>query len=321
MKPTILLTGKTGQVGSELNRLLPGLGPLIALGRGDLGLAGPAGIRRVLRDACPQVIVNAAAYTAVDAAENDQSQAYAINAEAPALMAEEAKRLGAVLVHYSTDFVFDGAKKSPYLETDATNPLNVYGKSKLAGEQAIRDSGAFHLIFRTSWIYSTRGKNFLLTILRLATEREELKIVSDQLGAPTCAWDVARATTEILSRMSPRNQSELQRSSSFSGTYHLTASGQTSWYEFARAILEKASTISSDVPWFAAATNGRPLITKRIVPIATEEFRSPARRPAYSVLSNLRLSETFHLTLPDWATQLQHCLAQRNVAAPSPQPL
>src|SRR5882724_944498 len=177
MKPVILLTGKNGQIGSELFRLLPQLGEVVALDRNQLDLRRGDDIRRIIRETRPQIVVNAAAYTAVDAAEKNESEAYAINAEAPRLLAEEAKRLGALLVHFSTDYVFDGSKRSPYNETDEVNPLNVYGKTKLSGERAIHSSGVPHLIFRTAWVYATRGRNFLLTILRLATEREELRIV------------------------------------------------------------------------------------------------------------------------------------------------
>jgi len=312
MKPTILLTGKTGQVGFELNRSLSQLGQIFAPDHRDLDLLNQGSVRRAIRDIRPQLIVNAAAYTAVDAAENDESKAYAVNAEALALLADEAKRLDALVVHYSTDYVFDGTKRSPYNETDETNPLNVYGKSKLAGEQAIRASGASHLIIRTGWVYANRGRNFLLTILRLATEREELRIVRDQIGAPTCAADIAAATTKILTEIYTQDKSQTL-TSSISGTYHMTAAGETSWHNFATAILGKAQSVSPEVPWFAAATQGRPLIAKRILPISSDEFRSPTRRPIYSVLSNSRLSEIFHIELPNWTAQLQCCLATEKI--------
>src|SRR5436309_2364983 len=201
MKPVILLTGKNAQVGAELLRLLPQVGEVVARGHDQLDLSNPADIRRTIREARPQLIVNAAAYTAVDQAETDETTARAVNAEAPGIMAEEAKKIGAALIHYSTDYVFDGTKKAPYDESDPVNPINTYGKTKLTGEDAIRNSGLPHLVFRTSWVYATRGRNFLLTILRLATEREELRIVSDQVGAPTCASEVAGATAKILTRM------------------------------------------------------------------------------------------------------------------------
>jgi len=315
MRPVILLTGKNGQVGSELLRLLPQLGEVVALGRGELDLSNPTGISRTIREVRPWIIVNAAAYTAVDQSETDEATAQAVNAECPRLMAEEAKRIGAALVHYSTDYIFDGTKRVPYDEADPANPINVYGRTKLAGEQAIRASGVSHLIFRTSWVYSTRGRNFLLTILRLATEREELRIVCDQIGPPTCAWNIAEATNRVLIRIF-RDDTEQYPFSSWSGTYHMTAAGETSWYGFARTILEAAPRISPNVSWFAATTQGRPLITKRITPISTEEFPSPARRPAYSVLSNSRLSQIFHLALPDWETQLQRCLSTTQIDDP-----
>jgi dTDP-4-dehydrorhamnose reductase len=307
-KPTILLTGKTGQIGAELCRLLPQLGNLFVPGRRELDFSNAESVRRVIRETRPHLIINAAAYTAVDAAENDKSNAYAVNTDAPALLAEEAKRLDALLVHYSTDYVFDGSKQSPYNETDETSPLNIYGKSKLGGEEAIRASGVSHLIFRTGWVYAHRGRNFLLTILRLATEREELRIVCDQIGAPTCAMDIAAATTKILTDIY-RGNTGPRLMTSLSSTYHMTAAGETTWYNFAKAILEKAPMVSTDFAWFAAATRGRPLIARRIVPISTEEFRSPTRRPNYSVLSNTHLSQTFQVALPDWAVQLQCCLA------------
>jgi dTDP-4-dehydrorhamnose reductase len=310
MKPTILLTGKTGQLGSELNLLLPKLGEVIAPERNELDLREPEKIREVMRNAKPQLLVNAAAYTAVDAAETDQANASAVNAEAPGLLALESKKLGALIVHFSTDYVFDGAKKVPYVETDSANPLNAYGRTKLAGEKAIRDSGAAHLIFRTSWVYATHGRNFLLTILRLASQREELKIVDDQVGAPTCALDLAEAITRILAGIIAAPNSGLARPQ-IAGTYHMTAAGQTTWFKFAKAILEEAGHAPQSLLWLTSATNGRPLVARRVLPISTEEFRSPTRRPAYSVLSNLHLKQTFNATLPAWRTQLQRCFFPR----------
>jgi dTDP-4-dehydrorhamnose reductase len=254
------------------------------------------------------VVVNAAAYTAVDAAETDEAAASIVNAEAPRLLGLEAKKLGALLVHFSTDYVFDGSKTSPYLETDSPNPINSYGRTKLAGEEAIRNSGASHLIFRTSWVYATHGKNFLRTILRLATEREELKIVADQAGAPTCAFDLAEATTSVVAGIIAAPKSELA-CQQLAGTYHMTAAGQTTWYEFAKAILEEASRAPKDLPWLTSATNARPIIARRVLPISTGEFRSPTRRPAYSVLSNAHLLQQFGGTLPDWRVQLQRCFS------------
>jgi dTDP-4-dehydrorhamnose reductase len=311
MKPTILLTGKTGQLGSELNRLLPKLGEVIAPERNDLDLREPEKIRQVMRNVNPQLVVNAAAYTAVDAAETDEATALAVNAEAPRLLAQESKKIGAMLVHFSTDYVFDGSTKAPYEETDPTNPINVYGKTKLAGEQAVRSSGVSHLIFRTAWVYATRGRNFLLTILRLATEREELKIVADQVGAPTCAVDLAEATTRILTGMIAGDKGQFGFPE-VSGTYQMTAAGETTWYEFTNAILEEARRAPQNLLWLASVTKGRPLIARHVVPISTEEFRSPTRRPAYSVLSNARLKQVFGVTLPDWRTQLHQCFVSRS---------
>jgi dTDP-4-dehydrorhamnose reductase len=312
MKPVILLTGKNGQVGGELLRFLPQLGDVVALERDQLDLSKPSDICRTIQEVRPQVIVNAAAYTAVDRAEVDAAMAHAINAEAPGLMAKEAKKIGAVLVHYSTDYIFDGAKKLPYDEVDSANPINVYGKTKLAGELAIRSSGVPHLIFRTAWVYATRGRNFLLTILRLATERKELRIVSDQVGAPTCASEVAAATANILTRMLGRNGGGFVFSG-VSGTYHMSAAGQTTWYEFAETILEKAEANAQSLDWLAAATQGRRLIARRVIPISTDEFGSLTPRPAYSILSNSRLNQTFGFALPDWHAQLQRCFVSESI--------
>lgn len=314
MKPIILLTGKNGQVGGELLHLLPQVGEVVALGHDQLDLSNPTDIRRIIREVRPQLIVNAAAYTAVDQAETDEATARAVNAEAPGLMAEEAKKIGAAVVHYSTDYVFDGTKKAPYDETDPVNPINIYGKTKLTGEDAIRNSGLPHLIFRTSWVYATRGRNFLLTILRLATEREELRIVSDQVGAPTCASEVAAATAKILTGMLGRYDGNFVFPE-VSGTYHMSAAGQTTWYDFAKTILEKAEATSHTLDWLAATTMERPLIAHRLIPISTEEFGSPTHRPAYSILSNSRLIQTFGLALPDWHVQLQRCFVSDSIAA------
>ncbi len=303
MKTKILLIGKNGQVGADLLSLLPPLGDIVALDRRHLDLTRPEEIRHTIRELQPHLIVNAAAYTAVDQAENDEALAHAINAEAPALMAEEAKRIGAAFVHYSTDYVFDGSKNVPYEENDPPNPINAYGRTKLAGEEGIRASGAPHLIFRTSWVYAPRGRNFLLTILRLATQREELRIVRDQIGAPTWSREIARATAEVLGRLMGEGDvaSALARSG---GTYHMTAAGVTNWHEFALAILDEASRLPRDTPWFAAATGGLPLVTRRISPITTSEYPTPARRPAYSVLSNSRIERSFGVQLADWRVQL-----------------
>jgi dTDP-4-dehydrorhamnose reductase len=300
---TVLLTGKNGQVGSELSMLLPRLGRVVAVDPEQMDLLKPDDIRRKIREIRPQLIVNAAAYTAVDQAEKDETTARTINADAPALMAEEAKKIGAALVHYSTDYVFDGSKNSPYEETDTPRPINVYGETKLAGERGIENAGVPYLIFRTQWLYGTRGRNFLLTILRLATEREELRIVRDQIGAPTWSREIAQATTTVLAQLCAGGLDTFLLPA-VSGIYHMTAGGETNWHEFAEAILDKASVMPNRVPWFTSATNGHPLLARRVVPVTTREFPTPARRPAYSVLSNSRLKQTFGVQLPDWRAQL-----------------
>jgi dTDP-4-dehydrorhamnose reductase len=314
MRPTILLTGKTGQLGSELNRLLPTLGEVISLDHNELDLRDPEKIRCVMRDAQPHLVVNAAAYTAVDAAETDEADALAVNAEGPEVLALEAKKIGALLIHFSTDYVFDGSNNNPYVELDSPNPLNAYGRTKLAGEEAIRNSGADHLIFRTSWVYATHGRNFLLTILRLATEREELKIIDDQIGSPTSAVDLAEATTTILAGMIARAKDQLTLPS-LDGIYHMTADDYTTWYEFAKAILEETASTPQNLPWLTSATKSRPIIARRVLPISTQTFGSPTHRPAYSVLSNAHLKETFGITLLDWRSQLRRCFSlERNPA-------
>jgi dTDP-4-dehydrorhamnose reductase len=309
MKLKFLLTGKNGQVGRELSALLPRLGDLVALDRGQLDLSKPDDIRQAIRSTRPGIIVNAAAYTAVDQAESEEGAAQAINADAPGVMAEEAKKIGAVLVHYSTDYVFDGTKRAPYSEDDPPNPRNAYGRTKLAGERAIEQSGVSRLIFRTAWVYGREGRNFLLTLLRLATQREELRIVRDQIGAPTWSREIAAATTQILSQACAREGGPLSFSE-FSGTYHMTAVGETSWYGFAKAILEEASRPVPSGSWLAAVTSQRPLIAHHVIPITTDEYLTPARRPAYSVLSNARLARTFGTQLPDWRTQLHSVFSE-----------
>ena len=311
MTPRILLTGKNGQVGQDLQVFLPRLGDVVALDRQQLDLSRPDEIRRVIRELRPTLIVNAAAYTAVDQAEKEESLAWAINAEAPAIMAEEARRIGATVIHYSTDYVFNGAKNSPYLETDPTNPINVYGRTKLAGEQGIRDSGVHHLIFRTAWVYSTRGKNFLLTILRLATLHDELRIVSDQIGAPTWSREIAAATAQVLQQVLDRTK-EASAPTDLSATFHMTAAGETNWFEFAKAILDEArKQVVPTVPWFATATHGKPLLARQVTPITTAEYPTPAKRPAYSVLSNARVAQAFDVKLADWGVQLHRAYADQ----------
>jgi len=287
--PCILLTGKNGQVGWELQRTLAPLGEVVALDRQQLDLSNPAQIRERVREIKPGLIVNAAAYTTVDRAEAEPELAMAVNGTAPGILAEEAKRAGAAIIHYSTDYVFDGSKTTPYTEEDAPNPINVYGRTKLAGEQAIQAVGVPHLILRTSWVYGMRGKNFLLTILRLAREREELTIVDDQIGAPTWSRTIAEATARILS-VNPLPLADA------SGIYHMTASGSTTWYGFAEAIL-------------ALDPNPAEQVCKHLKPILTAEYPTPARRPAYSVLSNAKLKAAFGVVLPSWEQGLKSALS------------
>ena len=317
MNPKILLIGKNGQVGGDLFALLPSLGHVTALGRAEMDLGRPEQIRETVRSCSPEIIVNAAAYTAVDKAESEASAARAINEDAPRVLADEARKCGALLVHYSTDYVFDGTKDAPYVEDDAPNPLNVYGLTKLAGERAIQQSGAAYLIFRTAWIYGREGRNFLLTILRLATEKEELRIVRDQIGAPTWSREVASATAKVLSQLC----NEGNRANSFRehrGLYHLTAAGETSWCGFAVAILEQAALADSPQSlWFSAATQRKPLIARRIVPIGTADYPTPARRPPYSVLSNALVADRFGVRPPDWNTQLKAAFRATSGSAPN----
>lgn len=290
----ILLTGRTGQVGYELERSLQGLGEIIALDQPEIDLADLDALRRVIRNVRPALIVNPAAYTAVDQAESQPELAMRINAEAPGVMAEEARKLGAAIVHYSTDYVFDGGKTGAYAEDDVASPLSVYGRTKLAGEQAVQASGAPHLIFRTSWVYGMRGKNFLLTVRRLAQERDELRIVNDQYGAPTWSRTVADATAYALAGLRTgkgRLGIDHDLLQERSGLYHLTAQGQTTWHGFAQTIIAYWSM------------ERKP----RVTPISTGDYPLPARRPANSVLSCERFTSTF-CRLPQWDSALRLCL-------------
>jgi len=293
----ILVIGKNGQIGWELQRTLAPLGNVIALDRADLDLTDQDAIRSRVREIQPELIVNAAAYTAVDQAESEPEVAYSINATAPGVLAEEARALSAWLLHYSTDYVFDGAKSGPYEENDCVNPLSVYGASKLAGEQAIAATGGRYLILRTSWVYGARGKNFLLTIMRLAREREELRVVADQVGSPTWSRMVAEATAQIAIQL----LSAPRRSRQEAGIYHLTCAGETSWYDFAREIV-KWMTSSSVTAWSARCPDG-----PRLVPIPTSEYPRPARRPANSCLACAKLHTDFRITLPPWSVALSLC--------------
>ncbi len=293
--PTILLIGRQGQLAFELRRCLMPQGQVIALDRRSepmLDLADPDTLRRAVHSIRPSLIINAAAYTAVDRAESEPELAYKINAFAPGVLAEEAKRLGAGLIHYSTDYVFAGTSDRPYREDDPTGPVSIYGQSKLVGEEAIRASGAEYWILRTAWVYSTRGKNFLLTMLRLMRERPSLGIVADQQGTPTWSQVIAAATSQMLAqtRLSLRETS---------GTYHLTCRGHTTWYGFAEAIRREAIALGI-LPESAA----------RIEAITTQDYPTPAKRPAYSVLEVTKLEQTFGLRLPEWEHALKLCLEE-----------
>jgi dTDP-4-dehydrorhamnose reductase len=282
----ILLFGKVGQVGWELRRTLAPLGPVVCVDYPEVDFTAPDSIRRHIAAAAPDLIVNAAAYTAVDKAETEIALATKINADAPGLMAEEAKRCGALLVHYSTDYVFDGTKTTPYVETDAPNPLGAYARTKHAGDEAIRQSGCDHLIFRLCWVYGARGANFMLTMQRLAREREKLRVVADQIGCPT--WSRLIAETTALALRQVRTPADAR---AFNGTYHLCASGQTSWHGFARAIIDLVPPETRKC--------------REVEAIASSEYPTPTQRPAYSVMSTAKLERVFDLRLPDWHDSLR----------------
>ncbi|MHB1224449.1 MAG: dTDP-4-dehydrorhamnose reductase [Gemmatimonadaceae bacterium] len=298
--PTILVTGADGQVGWELCRTLAPLGRVVALRRSDVDLADHARLRETVRGLRPALIVNAAAYTAVDRAESERGLAFAVNATAAGVLADEAARTGATVVHYSTDYVFDGASDRPYVEDDPPSPISVYGASKLAGDEAVAASGAPHLILRASWVYAARGRNFMRTMLRLAHEREELRVVADQCGAPTPARLIAEVTAQVLARHATGASFELPTESW--GSYHLAASGVTSWYEFACAILALDPRRESQR-------------CRAVIPIATSDFPTPVRRPAYSVLGTAKLQRTWGLRMPDWRSQLE--LVMREYGEPA----
>ena len=287
----ILVTGRNGQVGWELQRTLACLGDVVALDRTQINLADVDSIRQAVRHIGPDLIVNAGAYTAVDRAEEDRDAAMAVNGIAPGVLAEEARLLGAALIHFSTDYVFDGAKGAPYEEIDAPNPQSVYGVTKLAGEKAVAAVGAPHLTLRTSWVYGTRGRNFLLTMLRLSGERDELRVVDDQIGAPTWSRMIAEATAAIVAQ-GQAHGGIARMLAERGGLYHLTAAGQTSWFGFASAIVSNLSQ------------------APRMTPITTAEYPLPAQRPAYSIMSSARLARTFGIELPDWRAALELCLAE-----------
>ena len=298
-KPQILILGQQGQVAWELQRTLPLLGNITVLGSRDLDLADTHKLRDTIQTLRPQIVVNAAAYTAVDQAESDRETAKAINHTAPQILAEETAKLGALLVHYSTDYVFDGSKKEPYVEDDATNPLGVYGATKLGGEQSIQAVGGNHLIFRTTWVYGTRGKNFLLTILRLAAEKPELKIVADQIGAPTWSRSIAEATAQVICQWPHRPSS---------GLYHLSAAGVTSWHGFASKIVDFSRQMNVDS--FACTFGDRVLAVEKILPIPATDYPTPAARPSNSQLDSSKLWQTFGVQLNNWESDLELAMRQ-----------
>lgn len=296
MSQTILLIGNTGQLGQELQQLLTPTGDIIAVGRSNLDLTQSETICQLVAEVQPQIVINAAAYTAVDKAESEPELAHAINAIAPGILAAATQKLGAYLIHVSTDYVFDGSQSHPYQETDITNPLGVYGKSKLRGEQAIQEMCDRFFILRTAWVHGVYGKgNFVKTMLRLGAEREEIRVVADQIGSPTWTGDLAIAISKLLPLTSTdvaRNVSTLEHN----GIYHYTNSGVASWYDFAIAIFEEAQQL------------GFPLKVQRVIPITTADYPTPAQRPAYSVLACEKISKVLGIPRPHWRQGLRNML-------------
>ena len=290
----ILLTGKNGQIGSELHKILPQFGDVTATGRTEMDLTDPNQIRLTVRQVKPALIINAGAYTAVDKAESDFELAQAVNSIAPKILAEEAKDEGALLIHYSTDYTYSGEmRQRPYSESDSPTPNSTYGKTKLEGDNNIEKSGASYLIFKTGWVYSSNGKSFLRTILQLAKEKNELRVVNDQTGSPTWCRSIAIATGDIIRNLLTKKNGSLSKAvSGISGAYHMTCQGETSWHGFAQAILELSCPES--IP--------------KLLAISTEEYPTPATRPTYSVLSNTKLQKTFGVELPHWEDAIKQCL-------------
>jgi dTDP-4-dehydrorhamnose reductase len=292
--PRVLIVGGAGQLGIELQRSFAGTNPMVAVDRDVVDLADPRQIRELVRRVEPDIILNAAAYTAVDRAESEPEIAIAVNSRAPRILAEGARESGALFVHYSTDYVFDGTKEGPWTEADAPNPVNAYGAGKLGGEEAIRDAGGRYLIFRTSWVYGPNGKNFLLTMLQLGRERDQISVVDDQFGAPTTSIELARATRAIVDGVLA---GQFGSTEDWAGLYHMTCSGSTTWCGFTRAIFARAGHL----------LNGR---HPEVVPIPSSEYPTPAKRPRNSVLSNVRLEERFGVRLAPWESALDEVVAR-----------
>lgn len=294
--PTLLVTGSNGQVGFELRRSLAPLGRVVAVDRRRCDVTRPDALRNLMREVCPDVVVNAAAYTAVDKAETDADMAFAVNGVAPGVLAEEASKLGSLMVHYSTDYVYDGLKSGRYVETDPVNPQSVYGRSKFAGEQAIADSGAKAIVLRTCWVAGVHGGNFAKTMLRLAQERDTLRVIADQFGAPTTASLIADVTAQIIAR----HWLHGRREAFPAGVYHLAASGETSWHGYATKVLAIAAAKGVALKSDPAA----------IEPIPASAYPLPAPRPSNSRLDTSRLQDAFDIHLPDWQQGIEHLLDQ-----------
>jgi dTDP-4-dehydrorhamnose reductase len=291
----ILLTGKTGQVGWELNHMLSKTNTVLAMGRDQMDLSKPETLGSVIQKVRPDIIINAAAYTAVDKAESEPELAMTVNGIAPGVIAEEARKIGAGLIHYSTDYVFDGKATSPYKEEDPTCPLSIYGKYKLVGESAVIQADIAHIIIRTGWVYSLRSSNFLLTMQKLAQTRKQIKVVNDQTGGPTWAKAIAEGTARILER-SLKGSATTPQVFARSGIFHMTCSGETSWFGFANKVLE-LSGLSKNT---------------ELIPIPTLDYPTPAVRPQYSMLSNRKLKQTFHYEMPRWQDALRECLDSKS---------
>lgn len=294
VRNAVLLLGASGQVGSELSERLGQLGNVLALTRREADLSAPESLRGLVRDHRPTIIVNAAAYTAVDKAESEPEEVHTINALAPGVLAEEAERLGSILVHYSTDYVFDGSQAGAYAETDRTNPVSVYGSTKLEGERAVERACSRHLIFRTSWVFGVHGSNFLKTMLRVAADRHTLNVVADQIGAPTSAALIADTTVQVLRTMAAFPAEDARW-----GVYHLAAGGETSWHGYAQRVISEASSLGRLLNISAGDIGA----------ITTADYPTPARRPANSRLDTTRLRETFGVELPDWKIGVDGVLA------------